>query len=96
MRAIAVAVAWDEALDRGGDSVPADPRYGEAFLEYLWRVQRGDLTIADLGHYFAIEERRQAERAAFAAHLSSVVAVTPQASEPSPAPPASAEESRQP
>ncbi len=81
VRALAIAVGWDEALDRGGDSVPCDPRYGEAFLDYLWRLRSRDLTIAPVSYFYgSIEGWQERERAAFEAHICALA--DPVSSEP--------------
>ena len=72
VRAIAIAIAWEEALDRGGESVPYDPRYGEAFLEYLWRLASRDLALVEIGRYFRSAERERSEKTAFESHVTGI------------------------
>ena len=51
VRTIATAVAWEEALDLGGDGIPTDPRYAEGFVEYVVRLLSSRGGPAELGRY---------------------------------------------
>lgn len=86
VRAVAIAVAWEEALDSGGESVPSDPRYGEAFLDYLWRLSSPAMGLVEVGRYYGpgpgdsghpFLDRLAQERAAFRLHLAGVAGSEP-------------------
>lgn len=71
VRAIAIAVRWEEMLDDGGAVVPSDPRFAEAFMDYLWRIAHREPSVAPVGQFWdswdddSLERWRLAERAAF-------------------------------
>lgn len=49
VQAIAIALAWEESLDLGGDSIPVDPRYAEAFYDYLWKISSRERCVDAVG-----------------------------------------------
>ncbi|HEX6487893.1 MAG TPA: hypothetical protein VF137_03320 [Candidatus Dormibacteraeota bacterium] len=76
VRAIAIAVRWEEMLDQGGPAIPGDPRFGEGFLDFLWRISHQDRAAEEVGRLFQdwedekFDDRRAGERAAFEKHLA--------------------------
>lgn len=75
VRAIAIAVAWEEMLDAGGDSVPVDPRFAEGFLDYLWRISHRERAVVPVGQFWdswgeeSLAKWREAERSALEEHI---------------------------
>ena len=79
VRLLAALTAWDEMLDRGGESVPNDPRLVQGFLDYLGRVSAHfDAGLVRIGLWFESQQTRELEdheAGAFQAHLREVLHV---------------------
>lgn len=79
VRLLAALTAWDEMLDRGGESVPDDPRLVQGFLDYLGRVSAHfDAGLVRIGLWVGHQRTGEVEDdevAAFEAHLREALRV---------------------